>query len=146
MTDAEVRVAETAVEREAALAVRRAVFVEGQGVPIDRELDGKDEDAIHVVATDGDETVGTARVRTIDAETAKVERVAVIESRRGEGWGRRIMDRVEAEARSQGCSRAMLHAQLPVVSFYRARGYQTVGEEFLDTGVPHVEMTKPLAE
>jgi predicted GNAT family N-acyltransferase len=131
---------------DAALDVRRRVFVEGQGVPEERELDGRDDEATHFLARDGGAVVGTARLRAYgdDPPTAKVERVAVRESRRGEGWGARLMDAVEARAREQGYERVLLHAQVPVVGFYERLGYETRGEEFEDAGIPHREMTKPL--
>jgi len=136
---------------DAAIAVRREVFVEGQGVPEDRELDGRDDEATHFLARDGAVVVGTARIRAYDdndggdePRTAKVERVAVRESRRGEGWGARIMAAVEDHAREQDYERVYLHAQVPVVAFYERLGYEVHGEEFEDAGIPHREMTKGL--
>ncbi|MFB6206117.1 MAG: GNAT family N-acetyltransferase [Haloglomus sp.] len=134
---------------ETAVEIRHEVFVEGQGVPPERELDGRDDEATHFLARDGDRVVGTARLREYDGgdeppPTAKVERVAVLESRRGEGWGARLMAAVEEHAREQGYERVLLHAQVPVVEFYERLGYETRGEEFEDAGIPHREMTKPL--
>lgn len=131
---------------ETALEIRRRVFIEGQGVPEDRELDGRDAEATHLLARDSDTAVGTARLRAYagDPPTAKVERVAVLEPRRGEGWGARLMAAVERQAREQGYERVLLHAQVPVVAFYERLGYEVRGEEFEDAGIPHREMTKPL--
>lgn len=131
---------------ETAFDVRHRVFVEGQGVPEARELDGRDDEATHFLARDGDTAVGTARLREYESSpgTAKVERVAVLEARRGEGWGVRLMDAVESHARDQGYERVLLHAQVPVVEFYERLGYGAHGEAFEDAGIPHREMTKPL--
>ena len=46
-----------------AVSVRRAVFVDEQGVPVELELDGRDEEATHFVASDDGRSVGTARLR-----------------------------------------------------------------------------------
>lgn len=131
-----------------ALSVRRAVFIDEQGVPEDRELDGKDDEAIHFVAYDGGEPIGAARLRAYPDEdpknTAKVERVAVKADRRGEGIGKALMTAVEDAAVADGYEAIMLHAQLPVVSFYRQLGYETRGEEFEDAGIRHREMRKRL--
>lgn len=131
---------------ERALEIRRQVFIEGQGVPEDRELDGRDDEATHLLARDGGTAVGTARLRAYadNPPTAKVERVAVLEARRGEGWGARLMDTVERQAREQGYERVLLHAQVPVVEFYERLGYAVRGAEFEDAGIPHREMTKRL--
>jgi len=157
-----------------AYAVRRAVFIEEQGVSEAEEMDGLDEQAIHFVAyavgsnrdppsrADGDEDegseegaggasaeragqpVGTARLRIPEPGVAKPERVAVLESHRGEGVGKRLMGAIEREAREQGCECARLHAQVPVESFYRELGYETTSDVFDEAGIPHVEMEKEL--
>lgn len=134
---------------EAALAIRRAVFVREQGVPEERELDGRDGDAVHFLAYEGDEPIGTARLRPYrgedgDQTVAKVERVAVRAQRRGEGIGRGLMDAIEAAAASEGYETVVLHAQVPVVSFYRQLGYETRGGAFEEAGIEHREMFKRL--
>ena len=128
----------------AALAVRRRVFVEEQDVPERLELDGKDEPATHFLARSEGDPVGTARLRDHGDGVAKVERVAVLESHRGQGWGGRILSVVEDHAREAGFERIRLDAQVPVVGFYRRFGYEVVTEEFLDAGIPHRSMTKRL--
>jgi len=144
---------------EAALDVRRAVFVEGQGVAEERELDGKDGTATHFLAREGDDVVGTARLRELGESdrdafvepdavlgagtpVGKVERVAVRESRRGEGWGRRLMEAVEREARRRGLPTLVLHGQTRVAGFYERLGYGTVSDTFAEAGMPHVEMVR----
>lgn len=145
MTGREVRVATTASQREDAYEIRREVFVEGQGVPAERERDGHDDEATHFVAYDGTAAVGAARLRELDPRTGKVERVSVRESHRGEGWGRRLVAAVETEACERGLSTLVLHAQTDVEAFYQRLGYRTVGAEFEEAGMPHVEMEKRLS-
>jgi predicted GNAT family N-acyltransferase len=52
------------------------------------------------------------------------------------------MDAVESTARDREFGTLVLHAQTPVEGFYAARGYRTVGEEFEEAGIPHVEMVR----
>jgi predicted GNAT family N-acyltransferase len=132
-----------------AISIRRDVFIDEQGVPEARELDGKDDEAIHFVAYDEDTPIGVARLRAYRGgetkeDRAKVERVAVRKRRRGEGIGKRLMAAVEDAARSEGYAVAVLHAQVPVVPFYEELGYEAVGEEFEEAGIPHRKMTKQL--
>jgi predicted GNAT family N-acyltransferase len=147
MTRRRVRVVDGA-DIERCLTVRHEVFVEEQGVPEDRELDGLDGEATHFLAGEVSEaSAGAARLRPYDSDedrVAKVERVAVRAERRGEGWGESIMDRVEAHARQVGYDRVVLDAQIPVVGFYERLGYETRGETFEDAGIPHREMEKSL--
>lgn len=141
--------ATTEAEREDAFDVRHEVFVEEQGVPEELEWDEWDDrpDTVHFVAYDEDgEPVGAARLRPKEDATgvAKVERVAVCEDRRGEDWGRQLMEAVEDAAREAGYAEVFLHAQRPVEDFYRRLGYETVSDVFEEAGIPHVEMEKRL--
>ncbi|MFC5972773.1 GNAT family N-acetyltransferase [Halomarina salina] len=150
--DGRVVVATTDAQRADALAVRRAVFVEEQDVPESLELDDHDEDPTtdHLVAYDGDDAVGAARLRPYDEGSSsesvgKVQRVAVVADRRGEDWGRRLMTSVEELARERGYERLVLDVQTHARGFYEALGYVVVDEtEFLDAGIPHVGMEKRL--
>jgi predicted GNAT family N-acyltransferase len=144
-----VRRVETEAELEAALSVRHRVFVEEQGVPPALEVDEYDalDAATHFLATATGDPVGAARLRPYEGgdETgrrAKVERVAVRADRRGEGFGERLMDAVEATAAADGYDVLVLHAQTAVEGFYERRGYRTVGVEFEEAGIPHVEMVR----
>lgn len=142
--DLDVRVVRTDDEYEDALAVRHEVFVEGQGVPADLEVDEHEDEAVHFVAYLDGEPVGAARFREKTPETVKVERVAVLDRHRGEGYGAAIMDRVEAAAAERGYARVTLHAQTHAAPFYDRLDYERVGEEFEEAGIPHVRMEKPL--
>ncbi|HXC50824.1 MAG TPA: GNAT family N-acetyltransferase [Candidatus Limnocylindrales bacterium] len=138
----EVRLA-CSTEMEQLFAIRREVFVRGQGVPIDREIDGLDGDATHFIAVIGDKTIGTARLRVVDGH-AKVERVAVREPWRGCGAGSRLMDAVECHARAIGLTEVVLSAQVAVIPFYERRGYAAHGPVFEDAGIAHRSMHKTL--
>lgn len=127
-----------------AFAVRRAVFVEEQGVPPDRERDEYEDAATHLVARRDGTTVGAARMRPLDDTSVKIERVAVRESSRGQGVGRRLMHRTERLARDRGADTVVLHSQTSVEAFYETLGYETTSGVFEDAGIPHVEMEKSL--
>mgnify|MGYP006280841623 CR=1 FL=1 len=128
-----------------ARAVRRRVFVDEQGVPEAVEMDEKDADATHVLLTDGD-PVATARYRFVDAETAKIERVAVLRDYRDAGLGRRVMTIAERRAVDDGATTARLHAQERVLGFYESLGYRAVGDRFEEAGIPHRAMVKRLSD
>jgi len=74
----------------------------------------------------------------------KAERVAVRRPFRGAGVGRALMRALEDEARALGRRELVLNAQLPVVAFYERLGYRAEGPEFLEAGIPHRAMRKPL--
>jgi predicted GNAT family N-acyltransferase len=128
---------------ETCLAIRRRVFVQGQGVPEAIEIDGLDPGCAHFLAQDGARAVGTARLREVDG-AAKVERVAVLESERGRGIGRVLMRALEAEAGARGLGEVVLNAQEAVIPFYERLGYASEGERFFEADIPHRRMRKRL--
>jgi predicted GNAT family N-acyltransferase len=140
----DVRVAESDADREAALVVRRDVFIEEQGVPEQIEMDGKDEDAIHFVATADGEPVGAARLREVESGVGKVERVAVVADRRDDGIGRELMRTLEATAVERDIDRLVMHAQTHVQAFYLSLDYEMTSDVFEEAGIDHVEMEKEL--
>ncbi|AFZ72342.1 GNAT family N-acetyltransferase [Natronobacterium gregoryi] len=143
--DLDVRVVTDETERKDAFAVRHEVFVEEQGVDEDLEYDEHDADAVHFVAYDDAEPVGVARLRELeDDDAGKVERVAVLESRRGEGIGWELMRTLEERATELGLAKLKLHSQTHAAEFYDRLGYDRYGEEFEEAGIPHVEMRKSL--
>jgi predicted GNAT family N-acyltransferase len=123
------------------LALRRAVFVDEQGVDPAIDADGNDDAATQFLAWANGVPIGTARLRIVDG-AAKAERLAVLDDFRGHGVGRVLMNVVEANARAQGHASIVLHAQLAVVPFYERLGYATTGEAFDEAGIPHRRMTK----
>ncbi|WP_324662435.1 GNAT family N-acetyltransferase [Haloarcula sediminis] len=131
---------------EMARTVRRAVFIDEQGVDEADEMDEKDEVATHIVVTDDGEPVATARFRLVEPTTVRIERVAVLEPYRGEGLGAKVMEIAESTAHKRGATSAFLHGQLRVAAFYEQLGYETVGDQFEEAGIPHVEMVKQLDE
>ena len=125
-----------------ALSVRYDVFVDEQGVPEELEVDEYEDESLHFVAYDGaDDPVGAARLREYEPGVGKVERVAVRQSRRGEGWGDALMDAVEDAARER-YDELYLHAQLPAAGFYDRRDYEREGDEFVEADIAHVAMRK----
>jgi predicted GNAT family N-acyltransferase len=167
MTDVRVTTADAEGEREDAFAVRRVVFVDEQDVDEALEWDDWDDDAAttHLVAYARDDDaeiesaadaaadaagaaetpVGAARIRPKDSDArtvGKVERVAVLDSHRGAGVGRTMMDILEDVGRDRGFETFLLHSQTQAAGFYERLGYERFGDEFDEAGIPHVKMRK----
>ena len=131
-------------EFEAAIAVRFRVFVDEQSIPPEEELDEADATATHAIAVSHGKVVGTGRLVWRDDGSALIGRMAVDVQWRRKGVGGEILKFLEDFARKQGLTRAVLHAQEYVKSFYAAHGYQQHGDTFLEVDIPHVEMWKEL--
>ena len=131
-------------ELEGAFEVRRQVFVKGQGVPEDVELDEDDKEALHMVVKDGDRVIGTARVLFPSDDLAKIERMAVLDPFRRRGIGSRIISFLIEELRNRQIEEAVLHAQYQVVAFYKSCGFEEIGLPFLEVGIKHIKMQRRL--
>jgi predicted GNAT family N-acyltransferase len=123
--------------------IRREVFIEEQGVPLHEEMDEHDATAMHFLAVEDGEPVGTARLRTLPDGTPKAERVAVRAVHRKTGIGRALMTALEDAARPN--DQLVLNAQVPVIPFYERLGYEAEGPVFDEAGIPHRTMRKRLS-
>ncbi len=121
-------------------ALRRAVFIEEQGVSEADEIDDQDEAAIHLLAWQGGEAVGTARL-ILHGRTGKIGRVCVLPPARGTGLGAALIcHAVDRLRREPGVTKARLAAQTRALGFYERLGFVAQGPEFDDAGIPHREM------
>jgi predicted GNAT family N-acyltransferase len=140
----EVRRAMSPAEVAAALDLRERVFCGEQGVSLAADRDGLDPEALHVVALDRGRVVGTCRL-IFSEDGARLGRMAVEPGVRGQGIGASLLAEAEREARAAGGARMSLHAQVVAMPLYARAGYEVAGAEYLDEGIPHVPMEKPLA-
>lgn len=129
---------------EACLKLRFEVFVDEQGVPVEEERDALDDSATHLLALQDDTPVGTARIVFQD-DTAKIGRVCVVKTARGTGLGAKLIEACVNVARNQaGITRAKLGAQTHAIGFYEKLGFEVYGPVYLDAGIDHRDMVKPL--
>jgi ElaA protein len=128
----------------ACLALRRTVFMDEQGYSEAEEIDGLDDQAIQLLARDGDRPVGTARV-FVEGETGKIGRVCVLPELRGTGLGAGlILAALELLRARPGVTRAKLSAQVRAVGFYEKLGFEGYGADYLDGAVPHRDMVRDI--
>jgi predicted GNAT family N-acyltransferase len=127
--------------RERLQQIRQNVFTDEQQVPRELDLDGLDDDAIHFIAlNEAGQALGTARLLA----TGQIGRMAVLAEQRRRGIGRKLLEAAVAEATNVGLARVFLHAQRHAEDFYRKSGFLPVGPEFLEAGIPHIEMVREL--
>ena len=139
-----VRLTSGASEVERGLALRERVFCGEQGVSIEAERDGRDAEAAHLVAMEGERLVGTCRL-LLAGGIVRLSRMAVDARSRRHGVGRTLLEGADAWAREAGAQRITLHAQMPAKSLYERAGYQVSGGPFMEEGIEHVLMEKALA-
>lgn len=123
--------------------LRRTVFIEEQGVPEADEIDDKDDEAIHLLASVDGVPVGSARLLLL-GDTGKIGRVCVLAGHRGTGLGAELIRSAVAELRARGLQTAKLGSQTHAIGFYRRLGFTPEGPEYIDAGIPHRDMTLAL--
>lgn len=122
--------------------LRQDVFVVEQECPYP-DLDGRDVEpgTRHVLLLDDGVLLGCARVLD-DGDVWRVGRVALAREARGRG----LADVVMRAALDVTTDRdVVLDAQAPLARWYATHGFAASGEEFLEDGIPHVPMRRPLA-
>jgi predicted GNAT family N-acyltransferase len=137
----EVRRAEGEEEMAALIELRHEVFCEEQGVPVREELDGRDHEAMHLVAISGTDVLATCRLLFVGA-TVQFSRLAVRASARRRGIASALLERADEEARAGGARRLVLHAQTYARSLYDQAGYEPRGRVFMEAGIEHIAMEK----
>ncbi|MEW9670479.1 GNAT family N-acetyltransferase [Ammoniphilus sp. 3BR4] len=133
----------TQKQLEDAFHIRRAVFVEEQGVPLADEFDEHEDHAEHILVYFEGQPVGTGRMRIAD-EMAKLERICLLAPYRKYGLGKLIIGTLEQLASEKGMTKAKLHGQTHAEGFYQKLGYETKSPVFMEDGIPHVLMVKNL--
>ncbi len=125
------------------LALRHDVFCGEQGVPVREELDGRDGEAVHLVAVEDGRVLATCRLLFVGA-TVQFSRLAVARDARRRRIATRLLALADAETRAGGARRLVLHAQTYARSLYDAAGYEPRGRVFMEAGIEHVAMEKLL--
>lgn len=126
--------------KESIVGIRHTVFVIGQDVPSEIEIDGKDPQCFHALITIDDKPIATGRME----KDGHIGRIAVLEEYRGHHYGQKIMGKLEEIARKEGINRVYLGSQVHAMGFYSNLGYTPFGEFYFEAGIEHKKMEKYL--
>lgn len=138
MSDIHVRIADWQKDHAALRSIRETVFIAEQAVPPELEWDADDAGAVHFLAYASEYPIGTARL----LPDGHIGRVAVLKDWRGLKVGDALLRAAIGEAEQRGLKEQMLSAQVHASSFYERFGFAVVSGEFLDAGIPHVDMVR----
>ena len=123
------------------LRVRSEVFVVEQDC-VYQDLDGDDKASIHIWLTEGDEVVAVCRVCPAGTHMDQVSIGRVVTTKRGKGFGKRIMlEGIKAARRHFGVNRIDIKAQEYARGFYERVGFRQSSDTFMLDGIPHIRMT-----
>jgi ElaA protein len=129
------------------LALRQKVFVLEQGPYLD--ADGLDQHSWHLLGRD-DAGFLQAYLRIVDPglkyEEPSIGRVVTDAALRGSGVGKDLVaEGVAACDRLFPGQGVRISAQAHLQHFYGGFGFQTVGGEYLEDNIPHVQMLRKSA-
>ena len=138
MNSIHVRLADWQKDNADLRRIRETVFIAEQAVPPELEWDAEDAEALHFLAYEGDYPIGTARL----LPDGHIGRVSVLKDWRGLKVGDALLRAVITEAEKRGLQQQMLSAQVQATPFYERLGFAIVSGEYLDAGIPHVDMVR----
>jgi ElaA protein len=144
------------------LRLRQDFFVVEQNCPYP-DIDGRDPMAEHLLAFDptrkGGALVGTLRLlegavaphgsslpTLLSPEATTIGRIVVAPDYRGVKLGGLMLtEAIRQIETTRGAHVMQLSAQAHLQGFYGRFGFGAVGEEYLEDGIPHVDMRRPAA-
>jgi ElaA protein len=132
----------TTAELYAILQLRSEVFVVEQNC-VYQDIDGKDKKSFHLMAWQGDELVAYTRLVApgISFPEASIGRVITSPRYRGLGIGITLLEKsITHILETYHTNKIRIGAQLYLKKFYEGFGFAAQGNEFLEDGIPHVEM------
>ena len=107
-------------------AIRNQVFVKEQGIPIELDLDGLDEQSYHALVTDKNSLVATARLTIVKDKNAVMARVAVLKEYRGSGIATQLINALLSHAREINIDSIEIHAHEYLRGYYENFGFKYI--------------------
>jgi len=126
------------------LQLRQAVFVVEQNC-VYQDLDGIDPVSWHLGCWEGEELLAYTRLVPPGVSYAEpsIGRVLTAARVRRSGLGRELMQRsLDEAARLFGRVALQIGAQKYLRRFYESLGFEVVGPEYLEDGIPHLHMVR----
>lgn len=124
--------------------IRKKVFVEGQNIPLNIEIDELEDTTDKFVLYDDEKKpIGAIRGLTKDSYV-KVQRVCILPKKQNLGYGKILMNSFESFYKNKGIKTFKLGSQISAMQFYKKLGYIEYGDIFLDAGIEHVMMKKTI--
>ena len=120
------------------LKARAEIFVVEQNC-VYQDMDDKDYSSLHVFYEDNGRIVAYLRAFFKDEDTVQIGRVLTL--KHGIGLGGMILkDGLEQIREKMHSKQIYIEAQCYATGYYAREGFEICSDEFLEDGIPHVEM------
>lgn len=104
----------------------------------------KEASDVHFGAFEEDVLYACLILSQLNDNVFKLRQVAVDETLQGTGIGKALQQFAEQFAINNGCRKIVCNARKSAVPFYEKQGFEKLGEEFEEVGIPHFYMEKEL--
>ncbi len=134
------------MELYAVVRLRNEVFVVEQNC-VFQDADGKDPDSHHLLIWNEDTLMAYARLlpKGLAYEEMSIGRIVSSPAYRGRGAGKILLtESIQACIELFGYGPIRIGAQLYLKRFYESFGFVQSGELYLEDGIEHIEMTRPV--
>ncbi|MEC3906242.1 GNAT family N-acetyltransferase [Tamlana sp. 2201CG12-4] len=134
----------TTQELYSILQLRSEVFVVEQDC-VYQDIDGKDQKALHVLGFKNKKVVAYTRIfqAGLYFNKSSIGRVVVAKKERQYKYGYDIMKAsIEAVKTHFNQTEIKISAQCYLKQFYMNLGFEALGEEYLEDGIPHITMIR----
>ncbi len=123
------------------LKLRAEVFIIEQNC-IYPDIDDKDKHSLHVFLKEQDEIVAYLRVIEKGISFDEVSIGRVIAKYRRQGLGTLVLKAgIQAAKEIYQAEKIIIEAQTYAKAFYEKQGFIQTSDEFLEDGIPHIQMT-----
>lgn len=99
----------------------------------------------HIAALRDGHVVGTVILKPLSPTRVKLRQMAVGFRLQGAGLGRSLVRFAERVAHERGFDTVEISSRQSATGFYEKLGYHTVGDSFLEVGLPHITLTRSVA-
>lgn len=126
------------------LQLRSEIFVVEQNC-IYQDIDGKDQKALHVFGKKEGKIAAYARCFSpgIYFKEAAIGRVLINQHHRKLGYGHQLLAAsIKVLEKEEKTTVIKVSAQQYLIKFYEAHGFKSLGEGYLEDGIPHIAMIR----
>jgi putative N-acetyltransferase (TIGR04045 family) len=134
-----IKIAQTDGELKEYFRIRNEVFVKEQKIFPETDIDGHDQNAIHIIAVESSSSnvVGVVRCYSDDGHTWFGGRLGAIPDYRNGRVGSRLVRFAVSTAKSKGCKKFLAYIQPNNVRFFQRLDWEKLGEPIIYQGIPH---------
>ncbi|MES3008753.1 MAG: GNAT family N-acetyltransferase [Pseudomonadota bacterium] len=129
-------------EYQLTLALRERVLRIPLGLKLS-DNDTIDEDQqLHFTTLHEGTLLACVVAKPLGGGTVKLRQMAVCPQHQGRGLGRQLLKFAEDTLRQRGFQRIEMSARQSAIGFYEKIGYRTIGDAYVERGIPHIKMQK----